>query len=210
MKRRSFIGVAVAGAAAAFVSTQFSWLKSLLFQRSMEPLEPSEWQTLNALADVIIPSSPEGPSASEAGALAYLEKLLADRVPRWKLHPRRVPTFSRLLPYYRKLIDRVDAISREKFDVSFAQATADQREKVVEALATAAKGQVGYRVVGLSPVEKASDQELFSMARGHVIQGYFAEPKYGGNRDYRAWESVRHTCHFNYPKEKSSCPPHVM
>lgn len=73
-----------------------------------------------------------------------------------------------------------------------------------------AEAQVGAKILGLPPVTKASGADLFGLARTHIMQGYFAEPKYGGNREYASWESVGHICHFNYPKTKSSCPPHTM
>ena len=212
--RRTFL---IGGMATSVVviGLEWNWLKSLFDSVKPGPwnglpvLSRSEWHTISCFADTVIPKT-AGPSATESGVLQYLAKLFSDQLPVRRFGKAPVPLYARYSTYYRKLIARLDEISKREFGKAFYSLQAEERDRVLQELTTATHGQVGYRIVGIPPITEASDSDLFSLVRGHIVQGYFAEPKYGGNRDYRAWESIRHICHFNYPKDKSSCPPHVM
>ena len=185
------------------------WMRSRVFSRQ-------EWRTIGAFGDSVLPGDEAAPSATQAGVLVFLDRLFQEQVPVWALSGvtpaiSQKGTYSRFVAYYQKLVLRLQTLSKERFEKTFVNLSEAEREAIIRQISTASKTQVGAQVVGLKPVEQAEDVDLYNLARLHILQGYFAEPRYGGNFDFSAWESVRHICHFNYPADRApSCPRHVM
>lgn len=171
------------------------------------PLSKTERLTLAAFGDVIIPAFENGPAASTAQVPDYIERLLANKLPRFRWFAR--PTA--WLGYYKKLFRRLDEIAQRKNDgKSFANLSEQQRIDVVTEMAQNHAGQVGYQVAGLPSAESIDDAQLFGLVRLHIFHGYFGSPEYGGNKNSKGWESIGYICHFGYSGDQSKCPEHIM
>jgi gluconate 2-dehydrogenase gamma chain len=71
---------------------------------------------------------------------------------------------------YRKGIAAVDAVSK-RFGKPFAEQTPEQKFEVLTEIA-----------------EK--DGEFFALIRAHTMQGYYGDPRHGGNRDEVSWKML--------------------
>jgi gluconate 2-dehydrogenase gamma chain len=199
--RRTFllIGVATAG---LFAVTLKPW--KILKPRTS--LTEDDWLTLSLYLDTLIPKTDLTPSASEAGVVDFLRRMLKNDFPSFKLVPSKVDWND----FYLKLAERLDQKGEDVFEKAFRDLSSEQRIKVVSDLSGGSTAQVGYRIAGTGPKDVYPDRELFSVSRVQALQGYFSEPKYGGNKNYGPWQAIKHVCHFNYPNPPVSCPPHVM
>jgi len=72
---------------------------------------------------------------------------------------------------YRKGIAGVDAASRERFQKPFADLPPDQQEEVLREI-------------------QEKDGEFFALIRAHTMQGYYGDPRHGGNRDEVSWKML--------------------
>ncbi len=72
---------------------------------------------------------------------------------------------------YRKGIAGVEAASRSRFGKSFTDLPAEQRIEV------------------LTEIEEKAG-EFFALIRAHTMQGYYGDPRHGGNRDEVSWKTL--------------------
>jgi gluconate 2-dehydrogenase gamma chain len=72
---------------------------------------------------------------------------------------------------YRKGIAGVDAASRSKFNKSFVELPSEQQAEVLMDVET-------------------SDGEFFNLIRAHTMQGFYGDPRHGGNRGEVSWKMV--------------------
>lgn len=125
----------------------------------------SEWdylsdahaRTLGALCDQIIPAD-DFPSASQAGVVTYIDRQMARH-------------YQRHQAAYRDGLDAVEAMSRKRFGVGFADGTPEQRYEVASA------------------IEKEK-REFFGLVRQHTMEGYYGSPRHGGNRNAVSWRML--------------------
>ena len=110
LTRRQFtVGGALAGAVAVFgcrSSRNSKW----------ECLSDAQAVTLAVLCDQIIPAD-DFPSASQAGAVSYIDRQLARH-------------YLRHQSVYREGLDATERLSRSRFGATFADATPDQRLQI--------------------------------------------------------------------------------
>ncbi|MEX2536406.1 MAG: gluconate 2-dehydrogenase subunit 3 family protein [Trueperaceae bacterium] len=116
----------------------------------------------------------------------------ADELPRYgyqsSLTPREI---------YRRGLQMVDSYSRSQYGARLTDLSEDDQESVVETMADSpgelfdgggVRGQGGQ----LGGDEETGFhapalREFFEVLRSHVIEGMFADPLYGGNRDLVGW-----------------------
>ena len=72
---------------------------------------------------------------------------------------------------YRKGIAGVEAASRSRFGKSFTELATEQRTEV------------------LTEIEEKAG-EFFALIRAHTMQGYYGDPRHGGNRDEVSWKML--------------------
>jgi gluconate 2-dehydrogenase gamma chain len=147
VNRREFLaaGAALAASCTACRRTGYGYLKE------------TDAATLTVLCDQIIPAD-DFPSASQAGVLNYIDLQLAGP---YRRHQKT----------YREGLKQANAVSRTRFGVDLAQASAQQQFEVVSAL------------------EKDS-KPFFELVRAHTMQGYYGSPRHGGNRDAVSWRML--------------------
>lgn len=213
MSRREFSFLAVVTSAFAIGLDQVATAAEAVANR-LGVLTQKQWQVVGLVMDEILPATEKSPSATQTGVLDFLENGFADRFWRFKKFPKTFPYeklgYRGFAAYYRKLVQRIESLSQATFKKRFAALAPAQRTQVVTEFSKGVSQDVGYRIVGIPPVAKISDAELFDMAKRHCVQSFFAEPAHGGNRDYGGWKTISHTCHSNYPDRPDDCPSHLV
>jgi len=79
--------------------------------------------------------------------------------------------FRRFQPVYRRGLAELDRLSRRRFGRRFAQLNFDQQTRLLE---------------GLSGELKA----FFNLVIDHTMQGFYGDPRHGGNRDAVSWRML--------------------
>ena len=149
--RREFMKAgALAGAALAASSTGCR-------RTSYGLLQDHEAATLAAICDQIIPAD-DYPSASQAGVLSFIDLQLMGH---YRRHQKT----------YRDGLKQADVMSRSRFGVDLAAASAQQQFEIVTA------------------IEK-DNKPFFDLVRAHTMQGYYGTPRHGGNRDAVSWRML--------------------
>src|SRR6478609_4357337 len=108
-----------------------------------------------------------GPGALDAGVLNYIDLALAG-------------AYSDLQDFYRRGLTALDAHCRTTYSKPFAQLSAAQQDEVITALE-------GGKATGFT---WPSAQAFFNTVRTHTMEGMFADPVYGGNKDFAGWVLV--------------------
>lgn len=136
-------------------------------------LTADEEAQLEALFAGIFPRDPARriPGAVDAGAAEFVSRLLAmdpgvyDEIPAWR-------------PLYRSGLVALEAHAQATHGHGLAELTAEETTALLGALET---GQLA----GLPP--EVPQALLFKTLLRHCLQGAFADPRWGGNRDRVMW-----------------------
>ncbi|MCR6631734.1 MAG: gluconate 2-dehydrogenase subunit 3 family protein [Magnetospirillum sp.] len=153
-------------------------------------LTDDEAAFLTALIDVMIPADEVGPSGAEAGVVAYMDGQLAGA---WGNGARMylggpwgegTPQQGYQLPLtpaqlVRAAIPEMEKATRDAGAASFAEMPADKRN---DFLAGVEAGDIGLATL--------PGRVIMSVLQSMVVEGYFADPAYGGNRDMAAWRMI--------------------
>ena len=131
-----------------------------------ENLTTGQSQILEAIVARLIPSDESGPGALEASAARYIDRALGG-------------AFAELQSLYAAGLEAVDAHARDTAGRPFAELDGDAQDAVLGDL----EQNVGE---GFEP-DSAS---FFDMVLQHTIEGTFADPNDGGNRDFIGWEML--------------------
>jgi len=150
--------------------------------------------------DRLIPPDSHGPSASQADVHVFLDRQLAGPFGRgdhfylggpW---PKGVPEQgyqSRLSPaqLYRIAIPAIERYVRITFNnVTFIQLSVQQQDEVLKNL----EG-------GKASLGEVDGRAFFNMFLQNVLEGYFSDPIYGGNKDMAAWKMIGFPgAHYDY------------
>lgn len=176
-------------------------------------MDPEEWRVIDLVMNEILPGTSTMPSATRAGVMTYLTRAMRNQLPGWRL-VRKPPFvrrenqgggYARLLGHYRMAVRRLNGLSQGSFNKGYAALSPAERAEITRRFSESAKTDVGYRIEGVSEAARASTSELFQLLRRHAIEGYFSDPRHGGNTDFEAWRAIGHTHHWNY---QPSHPPH--
>jgi gluconate 2-dehydrogenase gamma chain len=145
---------------------------------------------VNAACDRLIPADDAGPSASAAGVPFYIDQQLAGawgngarfyRQGPWQAGTPEQGYQLGLLPkdLYRTAIRSIDRYCSKKYLSNFSELTAAQQDDVLHSLEKGA--------VDLDAFPSAT---FFSILLANTIEGYFADPLYGGNRGKAGWKMI--------------------
>ena len=103
----------------------------------------------------------------DAGVLNYIDLALAG-------------AYADLQDFYRRGLAQLDAYCRKTYNTSFQQLSAAQQDEVITAL------EEGKATGFTWPTAQA----FFNTVRTHTMEGMFADPIYGGNKDFAGWRLV--------------------
>jgi gluconate 2-dehydrogenase gamma chain len=127
-------------------------------------LNDDDAATIVAFAERLMPGAPGKPGASEAGVLNYIDLALAG-------------AYADLQDFYRRGLAALDAFSRKTHNQRFTQLDAARQDAVIAALEQGKATEFTW----------PSAQAFFNTVRTHTMEGMFADPVYGGNKDFAGW-----------------------
>jgi len=130
-------------------------------------LNAEESATIQAFAERLMPGAPGKPGATDANVLNYIDLALAG-------------AYADLRDFYRRGIAQLDAYCQATHKEPFAKLAAARQDEVIGALE-------GGKATGFT---WPSQQAFFNTLRTHTIEGMFADPVYGGNKDFAGWRLV--------------------
>jgi gluconate 2-dehydrogenase gamma chain len=162
LSRRKFLQAALLAAAASGTGIACSRGSPWQF------LTVDEARTLAAACECIVPAD-EYPGAAWAGVVNYIDRQLSG--------PLRD-----LQNSYRWGIAASNKSSRLLYGGEFAFLP---QAKQVELLTMIEQGRVPREIWG-----KISAPEFFGMLVDHTMQGFYGDPRHGGNRERVAWKAV--------------------
>jgi gluconate 2-dehydrogenase gamma chain len=123
--------------------------------------------TVAAFSERLMPGAPGKPGARDANVLNYIDLALAG-------------AYADLQDFYRRGLAQLDAYCRATYKQSFTQLDAAKQDEVIGALEQGKAGGFTW----------PSAREFFNVVRTHTMEGMFADPIYGGNRDFAGWRLV--------------------
>jgi len=179
--RRAFLVGAVAGAAAGAGAVATAALVSeappAAAETGVDPLafgarqgaflNAADSETVAALAERIMPGAPGMPGAKEAGVLNYIDLALAG-------------AYTDLQEFYRHGLAALETHCRKTYSESFAKLTPAQQDETIRTL------EEGKAESFTWPAPRV----FFDTLRTHTMEGMFADPVYGGNKDFSGWNLV--------------------
>ena len=130
-------------------------------QQMPHVLSTPRQRTLSAAADRIVPQD-EFPSASQAGAIEYIARLLERDLPqRWS--------------ELEAGLDQLDAASQLAHNAGFADMTSDRQDELLAAQEKEAGPTAGH---------------FFRWLVELVLESYYADPANGGNAGAVSWKMI--------------------
>ena len=153
-------------------------------------LTPAEAAFIEAAAARLIPSDSTGPGAIEAGVPRFIDRQLAGpygagdhfylQPPFFKGEPTQGWQMGAPAEVYRAAIAAVDRWAVGSYGRPFADLDAATQDQALKALED-----------GNAALDSGVDGKAFFTALlQNSIEGYFADPIYGGNRDLAAWRMI--------------------
>lgn len=192
LSRRAVLGAALALPLPFLVSCgRFSTQHREVGKTSWRFFVGAEAAFVHAAVARLIPADEYGPGAADAGVPEFIDAQLAGpygKAERWYMAgpwqdgDEDQGWQSHLTPagLYRAAIAAIDAHCRGTLGGVFAQAKPAQQDTVLHALE---KGEV--KLPG-----GASAKTFFKTLWQNTQEGFFADPMYGGNRDFAGWKLV--------------------
>ena len=123
--------------------------------------------TVAAFTERLMPGAPGKPGARDAAVLNYIDLALAG-------------AYEELQDFYRRGLAQLDAYCRKTYNQPFARLESGKQDEVIAAL------EQGKASGFVWPEARA----FFETIRTHTIEGLFADPVYGGNKDFAGWRLV--------------------
>src|SRR4030088_2362461 len=114
-----------------------------------------------------MPGAPGKPGGSEADVLNYIDLALAG-------------AYADLQDFYRRGLRQLDAYCRKQQGTPLARLSGAQQGEGITA-------REQGKAAGFS---WPSPEAFFNTLRTHTIEGMFADPIYGGNKDFAGWRLV--------------------
>jgi gluconate 2-dehydrogenase gamma chain len=147
---------------------------------------------VDAVVDRLIPTDELGPGARDSGVTTFIDRQLMGPFGGHDWLYMQGPFASAPLPtqglqspltprqQYRQGLAALESYCKTGFGGrGFVQLNADEQDKL---LAGMEKGEV--------TLANFSSRMLFSVIHANTLEGYFADPIYGGNRDMAGWKLV--------------------
>ena len=145
---------------------------------------------MDAIVDCLIPTDDLGTGAKDAGVTTFIDRTGPFGGPDWlymqgPFSSTPLPTQglqSPLLPrqQYRLGLAALETYCKTTFSGrSFIQLNVDEQEKLLTGMEN---GEVQF--------QNFSSRMLFSGVYANTMEGFFADPIYGGNRDMAGWKLI--------------------
>jgi gluconate 2-dehydrogenase gamma chain len=123
--------------------------------------------TVAAFAERLMPGAPGKPGAHDANVLSYIDLALAG-------------AYADQQDFYRRGLAQLDAYCRTAHNQPFVKLSTAQQDEVIVALELGKASEFTFPTA----------QAFFNTLRTHTMEGMFADPVYGGNKDFAGWKLV--------------------
>ena len=124
-------------------------------------------RTVIAFTERLMPGAPGKGGATDAGVLNYIDLALSG-------------AYSDQQDFYRRGLIQLDEHCTKTYGKPFRSITAAQQDECIGAL------EQGKAPAFVYPTAQA----FFNTVRTHTMEGMFADPIYGGNKDFVGWRLV--------------------
>ena len=124
-------------------------------------------KTIEAYTERLMPGAPGMPGAKDADVLNYIDLALSG-------------AYADQQDYYRRGIAQLDAYCEATYKMPFVRLDAARQDAVITAM------EEGKATGFTWPTAQA----FFNTLRTHTMEGMFADPVYGGNKDFAGWKLV--------------------
>jgi gluconate 2-dehydrogenase gamma chain len=149
-----------------------------------------EVRFLDAAVARLIPTDDLGPGAKEAGVTDFIDRQLASswgahgrnyRMGPWREGTPQQGFQSRLTPQeiYRAAIRETNAHCLRRYGKAFEFLDSERQDEVLRGLED---GEIA--------LESVSSRLFFNLLLRNTLEGFFADPMYGGNRDKIGWKLI--------------------
>jgi gluconate 2-dehydrogenase gamma chain len=200
MPRRAFLKGAVVGTATlaagqpgpAAAQTQAPAAPTATPLAAEPPLTltAAEYAFVIAAVDTLIPADELSPSGSDCGVAVFIDRQLAGaygmgaRLYRQGPFPKAKPELGYQLSlnpreFFRAGIEAANAWTRKTYGKDFDRLSAPDREAALKSMDD-----------GKAQFEGFSGKAFFEALLQITMEGFFADPIYGGNRDMAAWKMI--------------------
>ena len=153
-------------------------------------LTATEHAFIVAAVDTIIPADELSPSGSACGVATFIDRQLAGaygmgaRLYRQGPFPKAKPELGYQLSlnpreFFRAGIESANAWTRKTYGKDFDRLSVTERETALRAIED-----------GKAPFPSFSSRMFFDALLQITMEGFFADPIYGGNRDMAGWKMV--------------------
>jgi gluconate 2-dehydrogenase gamma chain len=123
--------------------------------------------TIAAFTERLMPGAPGKPGANDAGVLNYIDLALSG-------------AYADLQDFYRRGLAQLDAYCHKIHNGPFQRLSPAQQDEVIAALEES-------RATGFN---WPTARDFFNTLYTHTMEGMFADPVYGGNKDFAGWRLV--------------------
>lgn len=178
---------------------------------------PPDAAVIEAAAARIIPTDDNGPGATEAGVVYFIDRQLAkerqgytgpiyERGPWLEGLPTQGDQSSLSIPdRFRIGISGMDAYAQQLYGQIFAKLSTDQQDRILTDMEKGVPDTFdGTSIQSFPPVPMSTGTEstqaagpvgigadaFFSLLKEYVMAGFFADPVHGGNRDMVGWKLI--------------------
>ena len=124
-------------------------------------------ETVAAFTERIMPGASGKPGARDAGVLNYIDLALAG-------------AYEDLQNFYRRGLVSLDAYCHKTHNAAFVRLDPAKQDEVLVALEEGRAAEFSW----------PTSQEFFNTLRVHTMEGMFADPLYGGNKNFAGWRLV--------------------
>ena len=123
--------------------------------------------TIAAFTERLMPSAPGKPGARDTDVLNYIDLALSG-------------AYAELQDFYRRGLAQLEAYCRATYKDPFVRLSPERQDEVITALEEGKATGFTYPTA----------REFFNVLRTHTMEGMFADPLYGGNKDFAGWRLV--------------------
>ena len=200
LSRRSLLKASATMAAGVAVSAQAATISGvpqwLPFDHN-GPLhyEPKGWQFLTAeqareieaIVEQLIPADELSVSGKDAGCAVFIDRQLAGHDGTYERLYQQGPFVADIEPgseqlpreRYRVGLEQLGKYCQDTFGKRFSELDSEQRDKVLTGMET---GEIRF--------EGIESKVFFAQLLQNTMEGFFADPIYGGNRDMVSWKML--------------------
>jgi gluconate 2-dehydrogenase gamma chain len=153
-------------------------------------LSPPEAAFIEAAVDQLIPADTLTPGGTDCGVAAFIDRQLAgawgsgDRLYMQGPWAKGTPTQGYQFPmtpaeFFRAGIASSNAYCRQTYQKEFDRLSAEQQAQVLQGMER-----------GTVTIDRVPARDFFALLLNATMEGFFADPIYGGNRDKVSWKMI--------------------